>query len=150
ALEALVVGDDLRADPEGALVARRLDRLDDVVVVDGEADPHVVHRCAGWPEAATVALIGVGLLVDEMTLDVPEPVGAPIAATFDAADVEVLAGHGRRERHGRGDSRNAPGAAPGFSRSRTSVFATASCDERILEKGRQRLGGDVARDEGPA
>ena len=80
-------------------VGAHLDRVDDELAVDGDADPHVVHRLAGRPHAGQQLEVVV-LGVDEVRLDVEQAVVAPEAFVGDAALVQALArDRARRKRH---------------------------------------------------
>jgi len=94
-LQPLVVGRDRAADREGRVVGHRLDILDVEIVVDREAQPHLVNRRPRGHGAAELRLEIVGFDVGEMALNVPQAVGAPKTAAHDGAGVDGLALDGR-------------------------------------------------------
>src|SRR5262249_21209418 len=97
--QLLEVGRDLAAHLVGRLVGHRLDIDDGELVVEREADRHVVHEIAGLQRAAPFAGMLVGLLVGDVALDVPQPVFAEIALAGDATRMQELSPDRRRKRH---------------------------------------------------
>ena len=91
---------DRRADLERCAVGHRLDVAHHEVLVDGDAQPHVVERFVGLDHAAELVVEVVGLDVGQAPVDVPQAVGAPVAAEFHGAGVQMVAFDGGRERHG--------------------------------------------------
>ena len=79
----------------------RLDGVDDEPAVDGDADPHVVHRLARGSHAGQQFVIVI-LGIDDVRLDVEQPIVAAKPIIGDRTAMQPLARHGgRRHRHGR-------------------------------------------------
>ena len=89
--QALEIRQDVGADLERAVVGGGRDFPDLHAVVDGETDPHLVHRRSGLDAAAPLVLERICLHVDDAALDVPEAVVAQEALAGDGARVQVLA-----------------------------------------------------------
>jgi len=81
----------------GALVGHRCDVVDRHVEVDGDPEPHVVHRLAGPALAPAVAArVEVALGIQEVRLNVPQAIFAFVTFAFDGALVHQRAGSGFR------------------------------------------------------
>src|SRR5476651_122846 len=94
--QLLEVGRDVAAHPVRRLVGRRLDVDDRELVVDGEADRHVMHEIAGPELPAPFVGMLVALLVGDAALDVPESVLAEEALAGDATRMQMLSPDRRR------------------------------------------------------
>ena len=70
------------------------------MIVQGQADAHVMQRGAGMDGAAVEIGKVVGLAIDHAAFDVPEPVPAMEALEFITAVVQMLALDGGGQRHG--------------------------------------------------
>ena len=76
---------------KGAAVGHHLDILDDEMIVEGQADAHIVQRFARLDLAAILVGKAVGLAVGHAAFDVPEAVLAAEALEFITPVVQMLA-----------------------------------------------------------
>ena len=120
------VGSDVAAHPVGRLVGHRLDVDDGELVVDREADRHVVHEVAGLQRAPPFVGMLIGFLVGDATLDVPQAVVPKEALADDASRMQMLSPDRWRKRHG-STSRNREGGVTRPVWRRAARCATRRC-----------------------
>src|SRR5471030_1476480 len=98
--QLLEVGRNAAAHLIRRLVGHRLDIDDRELVVDREANRHVVHEVTGLECAAPFVGVLIALLVGDVAFDVPESVLAEETLAGDATRVQMLSPDRRRKRHG--------------------------------------------------
>src|SRR5215472_1581698 len=112
------------ADLEGRGLGHRLDVAHDEMVVDRQADAHVVQRRPGMDSAAILIGEIIGFAVGHAAFDVPEPVLAAVSLELIAAVVQMLALDGGGQRHG--DSLSVGRKVPALSQAALAVVGEAS------------------------
>jgi hypothetical protein len=73
--------------------------MDHQLIVNRQADRHIMYWLARRHIAVRMAPKGVGLRVDQRPLDIPKAVFAAISTSLDPAGMQVFAGSGRGQGH---------------------------------------------------
>src|SRR5690554_6198288 len=94
-----VVGRRLRTNREGGGLGNRFDVMDDKVVVQGQADLHIMYGRA-WLDSTAVSVIeGIGLAIVDPAFDIPQAVLTVITAKIILPAVQRLTRSWLGQRH---------------------------------------------------
>ena len=95
AFQVLHVKSRIPANRIGRVIHTADGFMDHQLVVDRQANCHIMYRLARRHIAMRMAPEGVGLRVNQRPLNIPETIFAAISAGFNPAGMQMFAGRGR-------------------------------------------------------